>query len=200
MYNLTQPPSPMPSLRGSAQLEKKYPVRTMIPCDTTRLFRITSGVVRTLTYLDDGTPVIFGLWGPDDVVGGTLSHVKPYYIESFTAVEGTLFIPDEAFSLADLTKTYLQQIEELMVIRSNKPIDMRLIRLLSWLYRRFGDDQTQDNLINLRLTHQDLAELLGTTRVTVTRMLGQIEDQGLIQRLPLSRIVLKEADIWYYQI
>lgn len=200
MYNFVQQPSLTTSLRGFAQLEKKYPVRTMIPCDTTRLFRITSGVVRTLAYLDDGTPVVFGLWGPDSVVGGMLSHVKPYYIESFTAVEGTLFVPDEAFSLADLTKTYLQQIEELMIIRSNKTIDVRLIRLLSWLYRHFGEDQIQGNLIDLRLTHQDLAEFLGTTRVTVTRTLGQIEDQGLIQRLPLGKIVLKEADVWYYQI
>lgn len=200
MYSFAQHPSLTSSLRGFAPPEKNYPVRTMIPCEKTRLFRVTSGVVRTLTYLDDGTPVVFGLWGADDVVGGMLSHVKPYYIESFTAVEGTLFVPDEAFSFADVTQTYLQQIEELTVIRSNKTIDVRLIRLLSWLYRRFGDEQNQENLIDLRLTHQDLAELLGTTRVTVTRTLGQIEDQGLIQRLPLGRIVLKEADVWYYQI
>ncbi|MCG9889496.1 MAG: helix-turn-helix domain-containing protein [Thermosynechococcaceae cyanobacterium MS004] len=45
-----------------------------------------------------------------------------------------------------------------------------------------------------------MAELLGTTRVTVTRTLGQIEGQGLIQRLPLGKIMLKEADVWYYQI
>jgi CRP-like cAMP-binding protein len=87
-----------------------------------------------------------------------------------------------------------------MVIRSNKTIDVRLIRLLSWIFRRFGEDNAQGNLINLRLTHQDLAELLGTTRVTVTRTLGEIEDRGLIDRLPLGRIILKEADVWYYQI
>lgn len=200
MYSFAQTATLTPSLRGSYQLDKKFAVRAMIPCDTNRLFRITSGVVRTLTYLDDGTPVVFGLWGSNDVVGGMLSHVQPYYIESFTPVEGQLFIPDDQFSISNLTQSYLQQVEELMLIRSNKTIDVRLIRLLSWIAHRFGEDNAQGNLINLRLTHQDLAELLGTTRVTVTRTLGQIEDQGLIQRLPLGRILLREADVWYYQI
>jgi CRP-like cAMP-binding protein len=200
MYNLAKSSNLSPSLRGPYELEKKFSARTMIPCDAARLFRITSGVVRTLTYLEDGTPVLFGLWGAGDAVGGLLSHVTPYYIESITPVEGTLFIPDDITAIAQLTKLYLQQVEELMIIRSNKTIDIRLIRLLSWISLRFGEDNALGNLINLRLTHQDLAELLGTTRVTVTRTLGQIEDQGLIQRLPLGRIILKEADVWYYQI
>ena len=55
-------------------------------------------------------------------------------------------------------------------------------------------------LIDLRLTHQDLAELLGTTRVTVTRSLIQLEQQGLIQRLSLQRIVLQSTDCWHYEI
>jgi CRP-like cAMP-binding protein len=199
MHNLAQPPSLTTSLRGS-YLDKRFPVRSIISCDSTRLFRITSGVVRTLTYLEDGTPVIFGLWGPGDAVGGMLSKVAPYYIESFTTVEGKLFIPSDPVEIAHFTKLYLKQVEELMVIRSHKTIDMRLIRVLSWISLRFGEDNALGNLINLRLTHQDLAELLGTTRVTVTRTLGQIEEQGLIQRLPLGRIILKEADVWYYQI
>jgi CRP-like cAMP-binding protein len=199
MYNLAQPPSLTPSLRGP-YLDKRFPVRSIISCDSPRLFRITSGVARTLTYLDDGTPVIFGLWGPGDAVGGMLSEVTPYYIESFTPVEGTLFTPSDPTEIAHLTKRYLKQVEELMIIRSNKTIDIRLIRMLSWISLRFGEDNALGNLINLRLTHQDLAELLGTTRVTVTRTLGEIEDRGLIKRLPLGRIILKEADVWYYQI
>jgi CRP-like cAMP-binding protein len=199
MYDLAQPPSLTTSLRGP-YLDKRFPVRSIIPCDSTRLFRITSGVVRTLTYLEDGTPVVFGLWGPGDAVGGMLSEVTPYFIESFTTVEGILFMPDDSVEIAHFTKLYLKQVEELMVIRSHKTIDIRLIRLLSWISQRFGEDNALGNLINLRLTHQDLAELLGTTRVTVTRTLGQIEEQGLIQRLPLGRIILKEADVWYYQI
>ncbi|MBD0311176.1 MAG: helix-turn-helix domain-containing protein [Microcoleus sp. T1-bin1] len=36
--------------------------------------------------------------------------------------------------------------------------------------------------MNIRLTHQDIANAICTTRVTVTRMLGKLQRQGLINR------------------
>jgi len=67
-----------------------------------------------------------------------------------------------------------------------------LLKLLAWLSTRFGQDVDTGRLIDLRLTYQDLSELLGATRVTVTRTLNQLEQQGLIERLPLQRIILRE--------
>jgi DNA-binding transcriptional regulator LsrR (DeoR family) len=37
-------------------------------------------------------------------------------------------------------------------------------------------------LLNLALTHQDFADTLGMTRITVTRLLNQLEREGKIQR------------------
>lgn len=87
-----------------------------------------------------------------------------------------------------------------MLIRSYKRIDIMLLKLLNWLANRFGQDANQGRLIDLRLTHQDLSELLGTTRVTVTRALDQLEQQGFIQRLSLQRIVLQQAEYWHHEI
>ena len=53
-------------------------------------------------------------------------------------------------------------------------------------------------MIDLRLTNQDIAEILVSTRVTVSRALTHFEEQGLIQRLPLHRIVLRQKEIWRY--
>ncbi|HEY9825267.1 MAG TPA: Crp/Fnr family transcriptional regulator [Stenomitos sp.] len=201
MQKLLQIPSIKPPLPNSWQQEKIFPTRSLIPCDANRLFKITSGIVRTLTYLDDGTPVVFGLWGEQEVVGSLLSQANPYYIESFTDVKGIFFMPENPIEMTEHIKSYLRQVESLMLIRSHRTIDVRLIHLLSWLSQRFGEEKSaRGQLINLRLTHQDLADLLGATRVTVTRTLGQLEDQGLIQRLPLGRILLKESDVWFYQI
>jgi CRP-like cAMP-binding protein len=188
------------SLRSFPQIEKQFTLRSMVPCEKSHLFRITSGVVRTLTYLDDGSPLVLGVWGAGDVVGGLLSSVNPYYIECFTPVEGSFFVPEDAASVTTLMKPHLRQVEDLMIIRSHKTIDVKLIRLLSWLSHHFGGEGKHGPVINLRMTHQDLAELAGTTRVTITRTLGQLESQGIIQRLPLGRIILREADVWYYEI
>lgn len=75
-----------------------------------------------------------------------------------------------------------------------------LVKLLTLLSQKFGREVEQGLLIDLRLTHQDIAELLGSTRVTVTRILRQLEQQGLIQRFLLHRILLREEEVWHYEI
>jgi len=42
----------------------------------------------------------------------------------------------------------------------------------------FGRDVDQGRLIDLQLTHQDLAESISLTRVTVTRLLKNLKEQG----------------------
>lgn len=163
------------------------------------LWRIETGVVRSLTWLEDGTVVTLGIWGAGDVVGQALSSINPYQVECLTKVEATplaseLWQPDTR-----LFFSHLQQMEELAVIRSQRRVDAMMIKLLNWLVKRFGREVTAGNLIDLKLTHQDIADLLGTTRVTVTRILGQFEEQGVIER-SLRRIVLRETDSWHYEI
>jgi len=156
--------------------------------------------VRTLTWLEDGTPISMGLWGPGDIVGQALSTLDPYQIECLTAVEASLLPLDREPIPNEWILNHLRQAESLLVIRSYRRVDLMLVKLLGLLAKRFGREVESGNLIDLRLTHQDLAELMGTTRVTVTRILGQFEEQGLIERLSLHRIVLKEYETWHYEI
>lgn len=59
----------------------------------------------------------------------------------------------------------------------------RLLRLLEWLSRHFGQTVPPGTLLNLRLTHQDIfAETIVTRRVTITRLINQLEQEGKIQR------------------
>ncbi|TAE58384.1 MAG: helix-turn-helix domain-containing protein, partial [Nostocales cyanobacterium] len=75
-----------------------------------------------------------------------------------------------------------------------------LIQLLAWLSKKFGLQVEQGRLIDMRMTHEDLAALISSTRVTVTRSLRQLEQEGLIDRLSLNRIIVRQEDIWYYEI
>lgn len=175
-----------------------FSLRSQIPLRANILWKIETGIVRALTWLEDGTVVTLGVWGPGDVVGKALSQVSPYHLECLTKVEVSI-LPDSS-QTAEIFKAYTDRAEELLIIRSYRKTDMILLKLLSWLSKRFGRAVEQGQLIDLRLTHQDIAEILGTTRVTVTRLLSQFEQQGVIERLPLHRIVLKEAELWHYEI
>jgi CRP-like cAMP-binding protein len=179
---------------------QRFDARASLPCQSGCLWKIETGLVRTLTWLEDGTIVVLGIWGTGDIVGKFQSKIEPYQIECLTKVEVTPFSVESLLSSPEVLLTHLQQSEELMVIRSYKRVDLMLLKLLSWLAKRFGQAVNQGCLIDLRLTHQDLSELLGSTRVTVTRTLNQLEQQGLIQRLSLQRIILQEEEFWHYEI
>lgn len=191
------------STSSSAAPEFRFSPRAVLPSKAGYLWKIEQGAVRTMSWLEDGTIVILGVWGPGDLVGEVLTHVEPYQIECVTEVKATLLSCDRwqyDLDATDSLLNHVKQAEEFLLIRSHRRIDAMLIRLLAWLARKFGKEAEAGQLIDLRLTHQDLAEMLGTTRVTITRVLSQLEQQGLIRRLPLQRIVLKEEDLWHYEI
>ena len=190
MYSLAAPPSPV--------ARQYFGRRSYLPSKESSLWRIESGLVKTLTWLEDGSVITLGLWGKGDVVGQGLSQVEPYQMECLSKVEIT---PISHWQQdANLWRDHLHQYEGFMLIRSQKRVDTMLLHLLNWLAKKCGREVREGQMIDLRLTHQDIAEILGTTRVTVTRTLNQFEQQGMITRLPLQRIVLKEEETWHYQI
>lgn len=177
---------------------RQFPLRALLD-SRVKLWRIEMGVVRSLTWLEDGTVVTLGIWGTGDIVGEALSSVEPYQLECLTKVQAAPLSIEKWQPDLNLLLSHLHQMEELAVIRSHRKVDAMMIKLLNCLAKRFGREVEAGNLIDLKLTHQDLADILGTTRVTVTRILGQFEEQGVIER-SLRRIVLREAELWHYEI
>lgn len=153
-----------------------------------------------MTGLEDGTTVVLGIWGVGDVIGKPFSSADPYRLECITKVEATPIAVASLNNSSAALLVYIRQFEALMQIRSYRRVDVMLLKFLSWLGKRFGQDVTAGRMIDLRLTHQDIADAIGATRVTVTRTLNQLEQQGTIQRLSLQRIILREEELWHYEI
>lgn len=176
-----------------------FPRRSHLPNRSNALWKIETGVVRTVTWLEDGTIITLGLWGPGDTIGKPISKCDPFQIECLTKVEAILLSGDRWLN-RDILLNHIQQAEDFMVIRAYKRVDFMLYQLLTWLAKRFGYEVDQGHLIDMILTHQDIADILGTSRVTVTRTLGHFEQQGLIDRLPLHQIILQPSEVWHYEI
>ncbi|MEG4290123.1 Crp/Fnr family transcriptional regulator [Microcoleus sp. C2C3] len=177
----------------------RFSRRMHLPNRSNALWRIETGVVRTVTWLEDGTIITLGLWGPGDTIGKPISKCDPFQIECLTKVEAILLSGDRWLN-RDILLNHIQQAEAFMVMRGYKRVDFMLYQLLIWLAKRFGSEVEQGHLIDMILTHQDIAEIIGTSRVTVTRTLGHFEQQGLIDRLPLHRIILQASEVWHYEI
>lgn len=170
-----------PSL-GSQLPQRLFTRREVIPARNDILWRIERGAVRTLTWSEDGTFITLGYWGPGDLIGYPLSRVKPYQIECLTSVEVTVVPPHLWHQDVNALLSHIQQAEELLSIVHRKPISLRLWQFLVWLSEKFGRDVEQGKLIDLNVTHQEMAEVLNTTRVTVTRLLQQFEEEQTIIR------------------
>lgn len=166
--------------------------RDLIPLEKSRLWKIDIGVVRTFTWDEEGTTTALGYWGSGDIIGQPLSQIYPYQIECLTAVKARS-LPSGSWHIDEAMLTHIHQLEELLRIIHCKRVECRLLQLLDWLARRFGREVAQGQLIELPLTHQEIAQDIGTTRVTVTRLLSRLQQEGKIVRSRQHFILLRSC-------
>jgi CRP/FNR family transcriptional regulator len=62
--------------------------------------------------------------------------------------------------------------------------------LLSWR-RKNGNETDQAIRLKLSLTHGEIAQMIGVSRETVTRLLGELRSKGVIQ-LKGSNLLIKD--------
>lgn len=74
----------------------------------------------------------------------------------------------------------------------------RLWELMDDLMRQYGTPDAEGLRLRLPLSHQDLAHLIGSTRETVTTILGELQTAGLIEigRRKLRIINLTRWNVW----
>jgi hypothetical protein len=151
---------------------------------------IQAGYVRTVTWDMNGHMTTLGVWGPGDILSSDFSQIQPYQMECLGKVHvDRVALPG---NLHEILLHHHRCTEELLNISHCRHIDRRLLKMMDYLGRRFGEAADADWIkINLSLTHQQLADLLGTTRVTVTRLVGIFQRAGVIRRLPRYQFMLR---------
>ncbi|MEQ9550694.1 MAG: Crp/Fnr family transcriptional regulator [Coleofasciculus sp. G3-WIS-01] len=177
--------TPIPST-FSTRLHVVYPQKAfnrkdLLPLISDYIWEIEQGIVRSLTWNEEGQLVTLGFWGPGDVVGRRLSRIKPYQVVCLTRVQASQ-IPLESYSLQQALLIHACKSEELLNILHQHSAYARLLHFLEWLSWQFGQTVPQGKLLNFHLTHQDISETIGLTRVTVTRLINRLEQEGRIVR------------------
>ena len=161
---------------------------TLLPNDVLpeRLnWRIQEGYIRTAAWDDDGDTITLGLWGPGDWITSAYSALRPVEIQCLTTVVVEQFNPGTA-DIQQLLLRQIQNLEEIFQINRIRSADQRLLGLLAWIGRRFGQVSSRGYRLSLKdmnLTHKALADLCGLTRVTVTKMLNRYKNAGLLQQV-----------------
>ena len=149
------------------------------------VFIVCRGVVQLSTLYPNGDEGILGLICPSMPFGTPFSQLIPY--EAIALTDVVLMrvhimeieqSPRLAQSLFRELMRRLQQTETLLAIAGYRRVDDRLRQLLDLLRQEVGQVTPQGIRLSVRLTHQQIAGLIGTTRVTVTRLLREFRDEG----------------------
>ena len=72
-------------------------------------------------------------------------------------------------------------------------VDTRIAKLILRLCARYGVRGSKDILLNIPLTHQEIADMVGTTRQTVTSVLGRLRRQGVLS-IENHRILIESEE------
>ncbi len=156
------------------------------------MWKIESGLVRANTWLvENASSSTLGFWGAGDIVGNGMFQRQDYQLECLTSVTASPLLAENCADLGMLA--YINQLQELLLIRSCKRIEDMLLQLLIWLCKRFGDREEGGLILTVWLTHQDLADALSTSRVTITRSMSQLERQGIIHHLTNHRLLIERS-------
>ena len=161
-----------------------------LPLSSKYLWLIIDGVVKSSTINQKGENVTLGYWGAKDVVGKPLSSKNIYILECITPVKAEKIYLEDWHKLSSAVLRYGQQIEELTYIIRTAKAAKRLLLLLDWLANKFSDPLNPNKSINFNITHQEFSEIIGVSRITVTKILNQSEQKGFISRPARNKIIV----------
>ncbi len=164
-----------------------------LPLSSEYLWLIIEGVVKSSTTNQKGENVTLSYWGKNDVVGKPLSSDSLYILECVKPVKAEKIYIQDWEKLSSGVLRHGQQIKELTYIIRTGKVPQRLLLLLGWLANKFSDKLNPNKSINFNITHQELSEILGVSRITVTKILNQFEEQGVISRPGRSKIILHDC-------
>lgn len=166
----------------------------LIPLQSDIYWLLQQGIVKTSTWTEEGHPITLGYWGAKDMIGQPLSLVEPCLVKCMTEVQALAIPVQQLGSVSDFIHRHVQQTEQLLCIIRAETMYQKLRQILIWLSRKFGKEVGIGRSIDLRITHQDLAEIIGATRVTVTKIVNQLEREGFLSRPERNTIVLLNSN------
>ncbi len=162
-----------------------------------RVYLIRRGAVRLTRVYESGEEITVALLRENSLFG-VLSLLtghrsdRFYHALAFTRVEmlsapaasvRTAIEEDSSVGLLLLQglSSRVLQTETMIETLTHRDMSSRLVSFLLVLCRDFGVPGDRGITIDLRLSHQSIAEAIGSTRVTITRLLGDLRSLGLLQ-------------------
>ena len=88
--------------------------------------------------------------------------------------------PQVMFLLLQVISSRLRCLSETLANVAGEQVQTRFARLIVWLCTRYGSNDGDSISINVHLTHQEIAEMIGSTRQTITSIMSDFKEKGIL--------------------
>lgn len=175
------------------------------------VYFIESGQIKLLMLSSEGKECLLAIHGPGDIFGELCLSGLGARLETATAMKATILkqIPCNKFfthlsrdSLFEGFVRYLavRVADQQQVIANLVTVDseQRLGRTLLQLARTMGKKDPRSIRIELKITHEELSEMVGTTRPRISLFMQRFHNLGLIETNKDRFLVIKENKLTEY--
>jgi len=160
------------------------------------VYCINSGKVKITKMGNDGKETIIRIAGPGDVLGHYNLFTEDSHSHTATVLEEasicfvdkkffTKFVEMQPTVTLNIIKKMSQEIsasENRNAAMSQKNVRERLAELLLELKQSYGINENGRYRLDIRLTREEIASMVGTANETVIRFISEFKDEGLIQQ------------------
>ncbi len=187
-----------------SETEKFQPI--FLPGDkANNIYIIKTGKVKISKISEEGKQITLSLLNPGDIFGevALLGEIQQDTIAE--AVENTylcaikkedfesllMMKPELNLKITKLIGWRLRNVENRIENLIFRDVTARIIHTLLELAKSYRKDTSEGVEINLRLTHEELGQLVAVNRQTVTTRLNELKHLGLIE-LKRTSIIIKD--------
>lgn len=196
--------------------EKKFP-RNQIICyqgdPLTSIHLVKEGYVKAYTILDSGDTRTMFILGPGDIFPIAFSLTMDwnnfnirYFYQSLTGVNLSLLDHGQFRKMMEsdpkMTSAYMaymsasnQAIMNQLEAMKHKTAKDKILLLLPYLVDKLGTEiRPHTHKLQIKLSHQEIADLSGITRETTTALLKELEEDGVLKQKRDTWIIYLSAD------
>ena len=171
------------------------------------LFMIKTGVVKIFRH-DQTREIILAIFSDGDFFGemAVLENEQMRSASAKTLEKSTLYVlkrsdfisllnenPNIFMKILETALERLRQANELITDLTILNARTRLVRMLLRLCEQHGVQTKNGILIDLKLTHQQLADMTGTVRETVTKILLELQELHFI-RIDKKKVLISNIE------
>lgn len=163
--------------------QRTYRRGELILLEADAVLYVEDGILATTMIHQDGVEVLLGLSGKGQIVVAHPNDNCHIQIIAHTEAKVQIEPWDVAAGQPDFLaklRARLQQMEGWAAMQARPSLQQRVLGLLGLLSEQFGINSKQGVLIDVRMTHGQLAAAVGATRTSITRVLSEMRAQGRV--------------------